>query len=38
MKAGNSTLEDPPEEREKPEHGTDEGKHNRATELQNVST
>ena len=33
-KAGNSTPEDPPEEREKPGHGTDVGQHNRDSELE----
>ena len=32
-KAGNSTPEDPPEEREKPGHGAEDGKHERDTEL-----
>ena len=32
-KAGNSTLEDPSEEREKPGHGAEDGKHERDTDL-----
>jgi hypothetical protein len=30
---GNSTLEDPPEERKKPGHGPDDGKHERGIDL-----